>query len=128
MNKFDSDLAQGKIAEHDVANYIGGEVIDGKCSACDIMVEVKWDKMALRTGNVAFEASFKGKPSGIAGTKAQLVFYRIGDEYFMCSTDKLREGLKGKRTIMGGDGRNSEIVLLPLTEFKQLFNYIFTCS
>ena len=127
---FYEDLAEGKKAEHLVAQYLDGDVINGKFAPYDITVEVKWDKRSQETGNVAFEVGRKGKDSGMKGTLAHVVFYRIGNEFWACPVDKCWKFLDDfmkkfpKSVLNGGDNYDSKLVLVPLFIFKQFFTYV----
>lgn len=62
---FVQDLAKQVPNVKAVSEHVGGEVIEGRYSKGDILLEVKEDLQCYRTQNVAMELSYKGKPSGI---------------------------------------------------------------
>ena len=83
-----------------------------------LKVEVKADFMGSRTGNVAVEWECNGQPSGISSTKADVwVFFVVYpgcmDDCYIIPTSKLLEISKNCRTVSGGDGNRSRMLLLP---------------
>ena len=91
-------------------------------------IEVKTERdMWTRTGNVAVEISYYGKPSGLAVTKADwwATILSWKDEVkgvILLPVDNMKKIVKdsaekGKsRVTMGGDDDASELVLVPLKE------------
>ena len=87
-------------------------------------VEIKYDKMAERTGNLCFETgNKKGKVTGVASTTAKRVIYVVPDkrnfDIYFFDTKKLQKYLlsednKGRfRTVWGGDRWATQMTLIP---------------
>ena len=88
MKTFDKDLKRGIIIEDFVLTkiqkkYPKAHRIDGQCKAFDLWIpelkqgiEVKYDPMSNKTGNIVVEVEMFGKPSAFMTTKAShWVFY-----------------------------------------------------
>lgn len=86
--------------------------------------EVKHDLMWDKTGNVAIEYTSRGKASGIASSKADVWFYVLNNIYHS-STGDLRVYLiqhwDRYRRVKGGDNNTSQLVLLKLDDFLDVF-------
>jgi|TARA_R110000851_G_scaffold109897_3_gene232343 hypothetical protein len=88
----------------------------------NITVEVKTDRLAAKTGNLAIEFKYKGKPSGILTTKADEWFFVVLEEdgsvryRFNVPTARLKKIAYGRYkrgdTKKGGD--HAEMVLVPV--------------
>ena len=119
---FEYDLEFGEIREQNVADILLNKKIEVKTE------RGQW----ARTGNIAIEYEYKGKPSGIATTQATYWFQILeidGKEFctLMLKTDILKKLLKltkNAKTVMGGDDRQSKLVLLPI---KDIFNAAEEC-
>ena len=116
MGNFDIDLDFGLIHEDKVK-----DIFQGKGS-----IEVKTERdMWSRTGNMAVEITYKGKPSGITITDAKWwchLFTIDGDIKFvlMMRVKELKERIKQLartnfvKIVNGGDNDDSEIILVPI--------------
>ena len=116
MGNFDIDLDFGLIHEDKVK-----DIFQGKGS-----IEVKTERdMWSRTGNMAVEITYKGKPSGITITAAKWwchLFTIDGDIKFvlMMRVKELKERIKQLartnfvKIVKGGDNDDSEIILVPI--------------
>ena len=111
---FDIDLKYGQIREKRVADLLKG----GK-------VEVKTERSWWRkTGNIAIEYEFRGKPSGIDKTEAKWWFHILelnGKEYCMIvfrvsRLKKIVAKYKKTHTKEIGDYRASKCVVIPIKE------------
>ena len=110
--KFDIDLEYGKVREQQVADMLQDKKIEVK-SERDV-----WQK----TGNIAIEYEYYGKPSGINATESDYWFHNlcIGDETFatlVFDTTALKRiiaNLDKKRSVTGGDNNASRMYLLNL--------------
>jgi hypothetical protein len=112
---FDIDLKFGQEAE-ELVRHIGTTAT----------IEVKRDKWTCKTGNVAVEYKSRGKPSGIAVTKAEWWAFVLSDSPFndevilLIKTSKLKGIARGYwnrgNTKKMGDGNTSEAVLIPLSK------------
>jgi phosphoglucomutase len=89
----------------------------------NVTVEVKTDRLAAKTGNLAIEFKYKGKPSGILTTKADEWFFVVLEEdgsiryRFNVPTARLKKIAHGRYkrgyTATGGQDNQSEMVLVP---------------
>lgn len=139
--KFLSDLKDGKGAEKYVAeiykdnfyptcDYISyhiGKEFDISFSfprKTSIHMEVKFDKMSNKTGNLCFELfDHKNEPSGVLATKAHLMVYMLTEnkllEFDVPELKKFVEKhlvTKQYKILKGGDGRMFKMMLVPITE------------
>lgn len=116
--KFDLDLPEGEFVEGLVKDLLSGE---------RGTIEVKRDWKVTETGNLAIEYKYKGKPSGIATTKATWWAIVLDERQFahemiiFIKTSRLREMARGiykkRGGVIGGDKRQSKMVLIPVEEF-----------
>jgi len=88
--------------------------------------EVKSDRMAPLTGNIAVEIESRGKTSGIKATTADMWCYFVCGEYWALPTDKLIQCLKeySHKKVRGGDNNTSVLLLLKLEHFKNFATLI----
>jgi hypothetical protein len=116
---WDIDLEFGKVGERRLNDIFANEKI-----------EVKRDRIAMRTGNMAIEYMQQGRPSGIATTEADYWCYIFtnGDDdavYVIIPTDRLKEIAREQYKLGNikhcGDNKNV-IVLVPVTELFNLKN------
>ena len=146
MQKFKQCLEEGKKYEMETLNYLDYDEFefnddnryDIKIIKNDIetLVEVKSEKLASRTGNIAIEYFCRGKPSGIATTQAHYYYCYViyNDRYrlFKIPVVDLKEMIKNKlfvRDCIGGDDMASKMFLFSIKsvekyEIKNLSNYI----
>ena len=118
--KFDIDLKYGQIRENKVREMFS------KCQI-EVKSERSWWK---KTGNIAIEYEYRGKPSGIYKTESDYWFHRLelkeGEFCTLVFTTKVLKGIvdkyKGKLTKNVGDNKASKCVLIP---FKEIFNETF---
>lgn len=93
---------------------------DGKYKTAEVKHDLMWDK----TGNVAIEYRSRGKASGIATSKADTWFYVLNQIYY-CPAGDLRAYLiqhwDRYRRVKGGDNGTSDLVLLTLDNFLDVF-------
>ena len=92
-----------------------------------IAIEVKEDSMCQKTGNVGLEFECRGKPSGIAVSKADWYIYVVHapdfkTKIFLISTNRLKEMIAKRlyfRVVDGGDpGSHSMNYLFKLSTFE----------
>lgn len=97
----------------------------------DITIEVKRDRRWATTGNVFFEISCSGKPSGVMSTEASYFAYILdeGDVNVACylwKTEPLKIALqmalnaKICKTVSGGDGNRVIGIVFPLDKLGEL--------
>lgn len=131
---FAEDLKEGLEIEQHIASALEfwGKTAFSDTSEYDlsltIQIEVKFDRMARQTGNVAIEVGSKHKRTGLSITEAMWWVYvldGIPKEYYLCKVsdlkDYIRDNWKSLNRISGGDGNRSKMVLLKIEDFKKLF-------
>lgn len=85
-------------------------------------IEVKTDKLANRTGNLAVERSkSSGAPSGIMVSEADLWICVLDDEILMMGREALKGFIEANNfpVVWGGDRNSAEMYLVPLKKLKQ---------
>lgn len=109
--------------------------IEGYNPGCDLQdldgysVEVKFDRESEKTGNIAFEYMYKGKPSGISTSRATdwvQVYFSKGLVYSQISKLRLQAYLKANikylKRVIGGDDNQSYLILVPIPTFEKSFS------
>ncbi len=103
---FKDDLARGKKVEEEILNYVQSKypdahMVDGYCKEWDIFipsidegVEVKYDPMSMRTGNIVVEIEYNDKPSALMTTKAYRWVFHTKDEVIVTTPDRLHRLIK----------------------------------
>lgn len=88
----------------------------------DKTFEIKEDKVSERTGNVWIEYMCKGKPSWIFTSKADVIVYKLWDEFRYADRAKLLVELCTcvKEDVFGGDNNESQLFLLKRDVFNLL--------
>lgn len=111
---FDLDLADGKKSENELRMILDGA-----------KVEVKREMAFKKTGNIAVEFEYRGKPSGIATTDANYWCFKLDgyDTFLLLETDRLRAicrrlFLLGRWTC-GGDYNWSKFCLMKLSDLPR---------
>jgi uncharacterized protein (DUF3820 family) len=139
MDKFHRDLAQGHKYEKRCLDYLDYDTVEhkqGKFSEYDLTItkdgkkttiEVKSDRQASQTGNLAIEYECNGKPSGINKTTADYWIYFIvypdREECYKIKTTTLRKITEKCKQVSGGDGNRSRLYLVSKTKLcKYLIN------
>ena len=138
--KFKRDLATGRKAEEVVASlyqqcglttsFCDNSDYDILVKELEITLEVKFDKMASKTGNMAIEVrnTSLNKPSGLYVTKADIWVCVLEDgSVHIIKVDKLKQILsttKPKKVIKRAGDNNAHIVLYPLTTLLPCFTRI----
>ena len=92
-----------------------------------ILVEVKCDRLAERTGNIAIEYMCNNKYSGIKTTDADYyVYFIIGtDTVYKIPTLELLDICMDCKIVSGGDRMRSKMYLVPM---NQLDRYIYNLN
>lgn len=109
---FDLDLVYGKDGEDLVLSLLNGAT----------KVEVKTDRIAHLTGNIAIEYEFNGKPSGISTTTADYWAFVLGENssVIFVKTENIKEiarfWYRNGRIKQGGDYNSAKMILIPITE------------
>ena len=124
--KFDKDLKFGEAGENWIV-WLG--------SQDQAKVEVKTERdIWAKTGNIVFEYSCRGKPSGIAKTEADWWIQLLSKEDkivhgFIWNVGDLRTFLRdvykkpsnyGAKVVNGGDDNASSMIVVPI---KQLYSF-----
>ena len=117
-NNFDIDLDFGMKGEDWVIKLFEGNE----------KIEVKTERgLWKETGNIAIEITYKGKPSGLSTTEADMWIHLLEDNReivggFIIPVKTLKQRIKNLykdkeiSIIKGGDDNNSTISLLPISE------------
>jgi hypothetical protein len=87
-------------------------------------IEIKFDRLAAKTGNVAIEIGYKHGPSGLTSTTANFWVFDLDGDIWLTPTQDLRYLCQGRPIIPGGDGLLAELILLPVKELIQYSEYI----
>jgi len=150
---FLSDKIKGENAEDSVANILSslwdvckssdlesGAFSDWDLSVAQIgtghevfTVEVKYDEMQDKTGNIAIEIynPRSGKPSGLTATKATLWCQVLKDSVWITSVKALRKFCEEtppfKMFSSAGDG-NAAILLYKTEDILKIFERIDECN
>lgn len=105
-------------------------IIEGESWFHDILtnkkVEVKYDRLTQKTGNIYIEYMSRGKLSGISTTEADFWVYKISEtQAIVIETNELKSKIKhlvsigkAKSNVKGGDNNTSLGILV---KFKDLF-------
>ena len=117
-SNFDIDLDFGKKGEDWVIQLFEGNE----------KIEVKTERgLWKETGNIAIEVKYKGKPSGLSTTEANMWIHLLEDNReivggFIIPVKTLKKRIKelyeAKEVsiVKGGDGNESLIALLPISK------------
>lgn len=111
-NKFDIDLQFGNNKEAELVKVISGDKL-----------EVKADRRAHETGNIAIEIECYGKPSGLSVSEAKHYAFVCEHITFIIETQKLKDkiaNMKKPWIVFGGDNNASKMVLLPIRELVKV--------
>ena len=134
VQKFNEQLNQGQKYERKCLEYLEYDTVkhmEGCFKPYDLIttkdgketkIEVKSDRQASRTGNLAIEFECNNKPSGITSTEADywiyFIVHRERDECYIIPIEKLRELVKTCPKVRGGDGMRSRMFLLNKEKVK----------
>lgn len=137
MNKFKMNLNQGKKYEKIALEYLEYDTvehIEGNFKEYDFIIskdnikykyEVKSDRQASITGNLAIEYEYNKKPSGISSSLADFwiyfIVYEDKEECYKIPSDELKEIIKNCRQVSGGDYNLSKMYLINKSKLK---NYL----
>ncbi len=119
----ESKMAKGKFKEWDI--WIKDK--DGQ----EILFEVKCDRKARSTGNLAIEFECNNQESGVTSTKADYWIHFVHGEpvYYMIPIDVLKQKIADKkyeRIARGGDGFRAKMYLMKMFEFEDYKEFIPT--
>ena len=122
-----SDLEKGAFSDWDLSVSQAGTGYE----ICT--VEVKYDEMEAKTGNIAIEIynPRSGKPSGLTATKADLWCHVLQGSVWITSVKELRKFCKEtppvKMFSSAGDG-NAAILLYKTKDILEIFERIDGCQ
>jgi len=139
--KFNSDLKFGQTYEKEFIKIMGFKSYEHETTKAikeyDIIVnhngsetkyEIKADRLSYKTGNLCIEIANSGRPSGITSTKSDYWGYFViksdGYDLYVIPTEELKEMAFSKqyKSIRGGDGKKSDLVLIPIHHVEK-FKY-----
>lgn len=90
-------------------------------------IEVKFDEMAAKTGNLCFEMSNGSRMTGVMETMADIVIYAVpykhGFHIYMFRTQELREFITNPENVIvknGGDKKKFVLALAKITAVVEL--------
>ena len=127
---FDNDLKIGEMAEDYVAekleevSHLKFKKVSHVGNNYDLesekgtKIEVKYDKMWKKTGNIALEVGC------MVYTDADYITYLLYPDVYIAKAKTVRDHINDFKIINGGDGNRTKLCLIPLTEFKKLFRKI----
>ena len=132
MNKFKKDLATGHKYEKKCLEYLDYDTVEhmkGYFKEYDLIItkdgkktkiEVKSDRQASITGNMAIEYECNKKPSGLTSTQADywiyFVVHKDTHDCYKIPTNELKDLVKNCRKVSGGDGYRSRMYLLKIKD------------
>jgi len=98
---------------------------DGRTTFGDFTYELKFDAKARNTGNLAIETGYRGYPSGLTNTKADVWTHvvPIGTSTihaYEFTTDTLRWAINNHKRVPGGDENWSTLALLRISDAEKL--------
>jgi hypothetical protein len=115
FRNFDLDLEYGEAGESELLSILKGVK----------KVEVKTDRLAHVTGNIAVEFRCYGKNSGISTTEADYWAFVLldGKMIILIETNELkviaRQQYKLGNVKKGGDDHESEMILVPINKLYE---------
>jgi len=139
MSSFLSDLKLGQKYEKKLLEILSYDSFNHQCGYCkeyDFTItkdgittkyEVKSDRRAINTNNLALEFECNGKASGISTTEAEIYAYFIIKsselyDLYLIPTEDLRQMIVNKkynRLVNGGDSWRSKMYLISLNDLQQ---------
>ena len=135
MSKFAECLKQGVLYEKKAMKFFTYDTIEHKTGYfkdydfsfkkdnTEMRVEVKSDKRASQTGNICVEYSYRKKPSGISGTKADIwVHFVVGkdcEDAYIIPVKDLKKIVKDCRIVKSGDYGKAYSYLIPIWKISE---------
>lgn len=85
-------------------------------------VEVKNDRKAMSSGNVAVETHYRDKVSGIYATEAAYWVFVVGETAYIVKVDELRKLVASGDfvSLQAGDQRLATVVLVPIEQLSAI--------
>ena len=134
-SKFEKNLKQGHRYEKKALEYLEYDTVEHDTSyrkeydleitkdGIKTKIEVKSDRQASVTGNLAIEYECNNRHSGIACSTADYWMYFIvfpdRDECYKIGIEDLKNLVKTCRKVSGGDGMRSRMYLLNKSKIKK---------
>lgn len=88
---------------------------------CTMNVEVKTDRLAKKTGNVAVEVAHHNKPSGLATSTADVWAFVIGADVLLVTTAELRRLVsQTPRRVPAGERGETICALVPVDDVRRI--------
>jgi len=109
MSSFKADLARGQKIEKEILKkvnkkYPDAYIVEGYCKEWDIYipsqdkgVEVKYDPMSQKTGNIVVEIEYNDKPSALMTTKSYRWVFHTGKEIIVTTPSLIKEVIKNNK-------------------------------
>lgn len=132
---FKEDLEFGEQKQKDVINILSDFFLVKESVGYDKekdleiwgKIEVKYDRKATQTNNIALEVRCNGKLSGLSATKSMAWVICTDDGCWLCPLKDLKILAKVYGTdrfwwdslVKGGDNKQSEMALVPYFEIKK---------
>lgn len=103
MSTFYEDLKKGQKIEKEILKrvqlkYKDAYIVEGYCKEWDIYIpseekgiEVKYDPMSQKTGNLVVEVEYNNKPSALQTTKAYRWVFHTGKKVIITTPSRLYE-------------------------------------
>jgi hypothetical protein len=131
---FNTDLAFGELYQRRFLNLIqwdSAEIAKGNFKPWDIRIqhendtvlfEVKCDRRAATSGNLAIEYECSGQPSGVETTRCDfwVHFVHTKNRYYLIPINELRSAIANEqysRRVPGGDYGRARMYLFPESVF-----------
>ncbi len=143
MNSFKKDLNTGKKIENEVLGRIQQKhpsafIIDGYCKAYDIFipevsmgVEVKYDEMSAKTGNIVVEIKMNERLSALSTTLAHYWIFVTKQIYIWIKPDRIKDciiqnNLQMRSFTGAGDTKQKDAYLIKEKLLRQYAEQINT--
>jgi len=109
MSSFTKDLERGQRIEKEILKrviekYPDAYIVDGYCKEWDIYipsedkgVEVKYDPMSQKTGNIVVEIEYNNKPSALMTTKAYRWVFHTGKKIITTTPELLHDVINNNK-------------------------------
>lgn len=90
----------------------------------ELLVEVKKDVLADQTGNFCVEYQFRGQPSGIAATIADMFVIGTKNHFYCFKTSDLKDYIRANWKYLkkkyGGDQNEAKLIIIPQTQIRAM--------
>lgn len=90
----------------------------------ELLVEVKKDVLADKTGNFCIEYQFRGNNSGIAATIADIFVIGTTNHFYCFKTSELKDYIKANWKHLakkyGGDQNQAKLIIIPQEQIRPM--------